>query len=385
MDIVIPVISASVPNSYSTKVTMSAEVKVKQEPTPSSEAQSRILSLCRQFPSGVSDKTLRSSMSDVDNADRANAINKLLHAGKIDLFKSAEKGLLYRIRGGNAGASGGGTSSNGGGEDKAGKDKSGPPKSIRGDAEEKLVYRIVQEAGNKGTWIRDIRIKSNLVQTQLNKVMKNLSHSFSMQDEMKFMKYFSSRLSLKLSLSFQVLKSLKSKKLIKDVKSVNSTRKIVYMLYELEPDRTVTGGAWYSDQDFESEFVDILNQQCHRFLVTRADKAKSDSVRLGPVALRNKSAASSAEVLAFISELGISKVQLKPEDIETILDTLVFDGKAERSVAEEKRFYRAVDPLLPATGLMRTPCGGCPVIRDCGSVGAVRPEKCTYIREWMAQ
>ena len=26
------------------------------------------------------------------------------------------------------------------------------------------------------------------------------------------------------------------------------------------------GGTWYSDQDFESEFVEILNQQCHRFL-----------------------------------------------------------------------------------------------------------------------
>ena len=38
------------------------------------------------------------------------------------------------------------------------------------------------------------------------------------------------------------------------------------MLYNVEPDRTVTGGAWYSDQDFESEFVDVLNQQCFKFL-----------------------------------------------------------------------------------------------------------------------
>jgi DNA-directed RNA polymerase III subunit RPC6 len=28
----------------------------------------------------------------------------------------------------------------------------------------------------------------------------------------------------------------------------------------------VTGGSWYSDQDFESEFVDVLNQQCFKFL-----------------------------------------------------------------------------------------------------------------------
>lgn len=40
----------------------------------------------------------------------------------------------------------------------------------------------------------------------------------------------------------------------------------VYMLYNLEPDSSVTGGAWYSDQDFEAEFVDILNDQCFKFL-----------------------------------------------------------------------------------------------------------------------
>ena len=61
--------------------------------------------------------------------------------------------------------------------------------------EEKIVYKIIEDAGNKGTWIRDIRINSNLVQTQLNKV----------------------------------LKSLESKKLIKVVKSVNATKKKVYM------------------------------------------------------------------------------------------------------------------------------------------------------------
>ena len=41
------------------------------------------------------------------------------------------------------------------------------------------------------------------------------------------------------------------------------------MLYNLEPDRTVTGGAWYSDQDFESEFVEVLNQQCYKYLVQK--------------------------------------------------------------------------------------------------------------------
>ena len=41
------------------------------------------------------------------------------------------------------------------------------------------------------------------------------------------------------------------------------------MLYDLQPDKSVTGGAWYSDQDFESEFVDVLTNQCHKFLLTK--------------------------------------------------------------------------------------------------------------------
>lgn len=45
-----------------------------------------------------------------------------------------------------------------------------------------------------------------------------------------------------------------------------ASKKKVFMLYNMEPDRSVTGGAWYSDQDFESEFVDVLNTQCHKFL-----------------------------------------------------------------------------------------------------------------------
>lgn len=44
------------------------------------------------------------------------------------------------------------------------------------------------------------------------------------------------------------------------------------MLYNLQPDRSVTGGAWYSDQDFESEFVEVLNQQCFKFLQSKVWK-----------------------------------------------------------------------------------------------------------------
>jgi len=61
------------------------------------------------------------------------------------------------------------------------------------------------------------------------------------------------------------------------------------------------------------------------------------------------------------------QVQLSVEDIETILDTLIYDGKCERSImagtgdGEQTKLYRAVNPLIESTGLMRMPCGSCPV------------------------
>ena len=49
----------------------------------------------------------------------------------------------------------------------------------------------------------------------------------------------------------------------------------------------------------------------------------------------------------------------------------VYDGVVERSVSVtgdeaegDVHIYRAVESLLPTAGLMRSPCGACPVHRD---------------------
>lgn len=80
------------------------------------------------------------------------------------------------------------------------------------------------------------------------------------------------------------------------------------MLYNLEPDRSLTGGSWYCDQDFEAEFVDVLNQQCYRYLQQRKEKTVSVAAKNGPLAAQTISFASSKDVWKFITELGISKV-----------------------------------------------------------------------------
>nr|XP_046219982.1 DNA-directed RNA polymerase III subunit RPC6-like [Oncorhynchus gorbuscha] len=165
-------------------------------------------------------------MPHLEAQQRAMAINRLLSLGQLDLLRNSS-GLLYRM-----------------------KDAQTASKMKGSDNQEKLVYQVIEDAGNKGIWSRDIRYKSNLPLTEINKILKNLE----------------------------------SKKLIKAVKSVAASKKKVYMLYNLQPDRSVTGGAWYSDQDFESEFVEVLNQQCFKFLQSKVRAPLNGIIRHQPYA-----------------------------------------------------------------------------------------------------
>ncbi|KYN15022.1 DNA-directed RNA polymerase III subunit RPC6, partial [Trachymyrmex cornetzi] len=283
----------------------------------------RIIALAREKPKGISDKDLAASLPDLQPVQRAKIINKLLSEGYFDLFKQANS-LYYRLK--------------------------VPTKFTAKctDNEEKIVYKIIEEAGNQGIWVRDIKSKTNLMNKLLEKILKNLE----------------------------------SNKYIKTVKSVAAGKKKLYMLYNVEPDESVTGGAWYQDQDFETEFVDVLNQQCYRFLEQIREKTKNCNT--GPIAARNMTYASSMDVLKYISDLGVSKVKLTVINIEVILNTLICDGKVERTLTNDgNHLYRAVQPLLNPMGLVKTPCGVCPVRRDCHNEGSVTPIKCHYIKDWL--
>lgn len=288
------------------------------------DREQRILSLLQRCPKGISDKEIQKEIPDLTPHDRAKIVNNLLQKGCLELFNQGEK-LVYKFK------------------------ESNCPSKIKGaDNEEKIVYSIIEKASNKGIWVKDLRTESNLILTQLQKILKNLEN----------------------------------KKIIKAVKCVSAPKKKVYMLYTLEPDKSVTGGAWYNDQDFESEFVDVLNQQCYRFLRQKKEAVKN--CKEGPIAAQNMASASSKDVCTHISELGISKVQLSVQDMETILNTLVYDGKAERTIlANGNSMYRAVETLLPPPGIVRTPCGVCPVLNQCSDIGSIQPKKCVYMTEWL--
>lgn len=285
----------------------------------------KLVALARSKPSGISNDDIKTHLAAIPPEIRVQALNKLIQQELLDILKKGEA-LIYRLK------------------DPA--KKSSAPTDM--DNEERIIYNIIEEGANTGIWIRDIRVKSNLIMTQLNKILKNLEN----------------------------------RKLIKAVKSVNASKKKVYMLYNLEADRSVTGGAWYQDSDFEAEFVDVLNQQCLRFLQLRREEAKK--LREGPFAVQMKAFCTVSEVHKFISELGISKIKLDEEDLETILKTVVYDGRAQRVLQTDGSYlYKAVDSLLPPEGLVQTPCGQCPVIRNCSDVGSITPKTCAYLQEWL--
>ncbi|XP_053213467.1 DNA-directed RNA polymerase III subunit RPC6-like [Panonychus citri] len=289
-------------------------------------AKSQFLNLLGDNEKGITDKTLGTLMESIDIAVRAQVINDCLAAGKIELLKQGKQ-LIYKL-------------------------KVDSRQAFDND-EENVVYTIIEEAGNRGIWMREIRTKSKLPITQLSKV----------------------------------LKTMENKKMIKSVKSISAYKKKVYMLYNLEPCTSVTGGTWYSNNDFESEFVEILNQQCYKYLVKKFETSRQLS---SPIERKNASYCKSSEICDYIRKLGISKVNLSEEDIEEILETLVYDGKVEKTCINDSnspedgttKIYRAINPSLTMTSLMRMPCGVCPVASDCHIDGFISPIKCIYFNDY---
>ncbi|KAF6026814.1 POLR3F [Bugula neritina] len=165
--------------------------------------------------------------------------------------------------------------------------------------------------------------------------------------------------------------------------NMQNAKKKVYMLYDLQPDKSVTGGPWYSDQGFESEYVDVLTNQCHRFLQNKYEDACGKHT--DPITIKNSSYASVEEICEYISALGISKVKLSADDMGMVMDALMYDNKVERSFdpSNQEALYKVVNSPLNSTPMVKVPCGVCPVAAQCEIGGIVSPSNCIYLDDWL--
>ena len=125
----------------------------------------------------------------------------------------------------------------------------------------------------------------------------------------------------------KIWKVLEGRNAIKTVKSITSKSKKMYMLYELEPAKELTGGPWYTDQDFDHEFIDELRTYCFGLIST------ADSQSVG-------------EITSRLVEDNISKVKLTTEDVQQLVRTLELDGKVESYMEGEDKRYRSMMPVV---------------------------------------
>lgn len=144
-------------------------------------------------------------------------------------------------------------------------------------SEDHLVLQIINTAGNNGMWTKEVKQKSNLAQVRITKIFK----------------------------------TLEQRKLIKSVKHVAQQNRKVYMKYDLEPSREITGGVWFTDHEFDEDFADSIRAACLQYIK-----------RMEKVTLQ--------DVCGFIDERKISRVKLRLEDVKILVDTLIYDGEVDK-------------------------------------------------------
>jgi DNA-directed RNA polymerase III subunit RPC6 len=201
---------------------------------------------------------------------------------------------------------------------------------------ERMAYDLIAKSRNDGQTRKDIKSKTNI---QNNVELKGM------------------------------LERLVARNLIKEIKSVLSSNKRVFILAELEASQSHTGGPWYGDdQDFDQEFIVAVYEFAKSFIEGR----KSVTV---------------ADVTKFVAESGICNDALEEEDIRKLMFTMLHDGQIERCVGEgdaETQYYSVATSLPLSSAHMEQPCFRCPVASDCKPGGVISPTTCAYMDDWLA-
>ncbi|KAG8845381.1 34-kDa subunit of RNA polymerase III (C) [Serendipita sp. 411] len=224
------------------------------------------------------DETATQGDIDVISAskqEKENAINFLLQTGMIKVLKEERTSkILYR-----------------GVKVKDAKSKASMDKETR------AVLSLIEEAKNEGIWTKTIERRTDLPQKVVTRCLKQLE---------------------KLGL-------------IKPIKSVKAPTRKMYMMFHLTPSVEVTGGVWYHDQEFDSEFVKVMLDQIYGFIAGKSlprPTAKCSS----PIYARREAYRfpTISRIAEWLKKAGISDVKLKTEDIQLLLQVLEFDGRIER-------------------------------------------------------
>ncbi|CAM9696781.1 unnamed protein product [Chrysoparadoxa australica] len=277
--------------------------------------QERFIQFCgaSDDPKGIHDSELMAEFGESERSQLIEIINSLLADNRIVLTQRNDGTLWYKLVN----------------EAKAVKLKGLGP-------EQMLIYQVIERSSNRGIWTRDIKIQTSIQQQTLTKA----------------------------------LKTLESRQLVKSVKSVTSKSKKLYMLYNIAPSKEITGGPWYTEQEFDHEFVQQLSSSVKK-LIKQQRIASLDSID------------------EKIKQSGISKVPLTREELGLIVNSLVLDGQIEEVMGSAGATlggtaqYRVAPRIDDLNYLTDVPCGQCPVWDQCTENGVISPANCLYMEKWL--
>lgn len=271
------------------------------------ELTTELIALLTSHPNGLTQEKVQEMLPSRPSLESlVEVINKLLFEGRLSISKRGSE-FIYHL---------------------ANPEETAKFRGL--GAEEMLIFQLIDREGNQGIWMRELRIRSNLSTPQITKVIK----------------------------------TLENRKLIKSVTSINSKNKKVYMRYDLDPSREITGGAWYTNAEFDSEFIQQLNDTCY-------------------IIICKKGFMTVEEVATELRKTNITRVELNLDDIQMILDTLIYDGKVEEIQLKGRRAYKPSKLSIPKNGYTTIPCGMCPVASLCSDEGDITPLKCKYYKAWL--
>ncbi|PWW75639.1 RNA polymerase Rpc34 [Tuber magnatum] len=214
-------------------------------------------------------------------------------------------------------------------------------------ADEEMLYGYIQESAREGIWTKQLKMKSNMHSTAVNKALKGLER----------------------------------KKYIKSIKSVNHPARNIYMLYELTPSIEVTGGPWFTDSELDKEFVNELLTAITKFMISKSFPKLSTRGAMGSFPPGHTGYPTLNQVYLWVKSSNLTEVDLAEADIRSLLDVLVYDGKIERVVGDTA--YRAVRRPDSINGFAESPCGRCPVFALCKEGGPVSASNCVYFEDWL--
>ncbi|CAA7023412.1 unnamed protein product [Microthlaspi erraticum] len=177
----------------------------------------------------------------------------------------------------------------------------------------------------------------------------------------------------------KALKSLKTKKLIKDIQNMNNKGIKHFFGFDVEPCKALTGGDWYTDGQLDLAKIEDLKKIC----VTILSKSKKKVVTFD----------------LFVAYFEKTNNEMSREQTKEILKNLVLDNvvmEVKSNGMNEYAGIRIGEICYRLTGkkagdggearagaFASVPCGACPHIGLCSPGGAISPTTCSYFQKWL--